>query len=113
MKRRMTSMENKTDSFIQSIFIAPLQVHYYSEALPTQHGYSVRVSRRSATGNCKSRTRQSPYVAATAGVEPMTLRTKFGDSINAPRTPYKFHNHMHDLTEFINAKVNWAYGGVI
>ena len=26
-------------SFIQAISIAPLRVHYYSEALPTQHGY--------------------------------------------------------------------------
>ena len=26
-------------SFIQAIYIAPLQVHYYSEALQTQHGY--------------------------------------------------------------------------
>ena len=32
-------------SFIQAISIAPLQVHYYSEALPTQHGYCVRASR--------------------------------------------------------------------
>jgi len=38
-------------SFIQAIFIAPLQVYYYSEALLTQHGYCVTVSRRSATGN--------------------------------------------------------------
>jgi len=38
-------------SFIQVISIAPLQVYYYSEALPTQHGYCVRVSLRSATGN--------------------------------------------------------------
>ena len=25
-------------SFIQAISVAPLQVHYYSKALPTQHG---------------------------------------------------------------------------
>jgi len=30
-------------SFIQAISIAPLQVHFYSEALPTQHGYCVRI----------------------------------------------------------------------
>jgi len=41
---------------IQAISIAPLQVHHYSEALPTQHGYCVRVSRWSATGNCEWRT---------------------------------------------------------
>ena len=28
-------------SFIQAISIAPLQAYYYSEALPTQHGYCV------------------------------------------------------------------------
>jgi len=38
-------------SFIQAISIAPLQVYYYSEALPAQHGYCVGVSRWSATGN--------------------------------------------------------------
>jgi len=52
-------------SFIQaiSIYIATLQVHYYSEALPTQHGYCVGVSRQSATGNCEWRTfpMDSPY----------------------------------------------------
>src|SRR6218665_1509249 len=31
-------------SFILAIPIAPLQVHFYSEALPTQHGYCVGVS---------------------------------------------------------------------
>ena len=35
-------------SFILDISIVPLQVHYYSEVLPTQHGYCVGVSRRSA-----------------------------------------------------------------
>src|SRR6218665_120226 len=41
------------NSFIQTISIAPLEVHYYSEALTTQHGYCVGVSRRSAKGNCE------------------------------------------------------------
>ena len=40
-------------SFIQTISIALLQVHY-SEALPTQHGYCAGVSRRSVTGNCRA-----------------------------------------------------------
>jgi len=43
-------------SFIQATYIAPLQVYYYSETISTQHGYCVRVSRRSATGNCEWRT---------------------------------------------------------
>src|SRR6218665_1667341 len=34
-------------SFIHSISIAPLQVHYYSEALPTQHEYCAGISRQS------------------------------------------------------------------
>jgi len=38
---------------IQAISIASLQVHYYSEALSTQHRYCVGVSHRSATGNCE------------------------------------------------------------
>jgi len=42
-------------SLIQAISITPLQV-YYSEALQTQHGYCVGVSRRRATGNCEWRT---------------------------------------------------------
>jgi len=43
-------------SFIQTISTAPLQVNFYPEALPTQHGYCAGVSRRSATGNCELRT---------------------------------------------------------
>jgi len=54
-------------SFIQSISIVPLQVHYYSEALPTQHGYCVGVSPQSAAGNCEWRTSHGPYMAARAG----------------------------------------------
>jgi len=30
-------------SFIQAISIVPLEVRYYSEGLPTQHGYCVGV----------------------------------------------------------------------
>ena len=33
-----------TYSFIQAISMAPLHVHYYSEVLPTQHGYCVGVN---------------------------------------------------------------------
>src|SRR6218665_135275 len=38
-------------TFIRAISRAPLQVLYYSEALPTQHGYCAAISRRSATAN--------------------------------------------------------------
>ena len=50
-------------SFIQATSIAPLQVYYYPDAP------------------------QGPYVAARAGVEPMTLRTRGVDSTNASPTP--------------------------
>ena len=41
-------------SFIHAISIAPLQAQYYSEVLPTQHGYCAGISRLSATGgNCE------------------------------------------------------------
>ena len=37
-------VEDYTYAFIQAIYIAPLQVHNYSEALPTQHEYCVGVN---------------------------------------------------------------------
>ena len=43
-------------NFIQTTSIAPLQVHYYSESFPTQHGYCAGISRRSAIGKCELRT---------------------------------------------------------
>ena len=43
-------------SFIMAISIAPLQVRYYWEVLPTQHGYCAGVSHRSTTGNYELRT---------------------------------------------------------
>jgi len=43
-------------SFIQASSEAPFQVYCYPEALSTQHGYCVGVSRRSARGNCEWRT---------------------------------------------------------
>ena len=87
-------------SFIQAISIAPLQVHYYIEALLTKHGYCAGNSCLSATGNCEWRIAQGPFVAARAGVEPMTLRTKGVDSTNAPHTP-----HIMAVSYSLNAQV--------
>ena len=73
-------------SFIHSfrlfLYTAPLQVHYYSEALPTQHGYCVEGC---ATGN--KGLAQGLYEAVRAGFELATLRTKDVDSINEPAHP--------------------------
>jgi len=38
--------------------LLPLQVHFYSEALPARHEYCAIILRRSATGNCDWRTCQ-------------------------------------------------------
>ena len=79
-------------SFIHTISVAPLQVHYayYSESLPTQHGYCVGISLQSATGNYELRTcprLQGPYVAARVGFEPATLQTKGDESTYEPPRP--------------------------
>jgi len=92
------SSSSSIHSSIHAISIAPLQVHYYmyySEALPTQHGYCAGISRWSATGNCELRTcpSQGPYVAAGAGVEP------FGRK--ASTLPMRHHAH--------NGFVDYAY----
>src|SRR6218665_2440765 len=81
-----TSMRNIfIHSFFEAISIAPLAGRYYSEALPTQNGYCVGVSRRSAIGNCELRTCPgSLYVAARAGFEPTTLRSRGFYSTKAP-----------------------------
>jgi len=48
-------------SFIQAISIAPLQVIYCSEALPSQHGYCVRVSRRMPQATASEGLVPGPY----------------------------------------------------
>src|SRR6218665_2470289 len=67
-------------SFIQAISIAPLQVHYYSEAriLCQVEAQEAALSEGLA---------QSPYGAAKAGFEPTTLRTKGDESTNEPPYP--------------------------
>jgi len=67
-------MKNLIHSFIPDIYVAPLQVHYYSEALPTTAWYCVRVStpKRYRTSEGLA---QGPYlhVAAEVGFEPATF----------------------------------------
>src|SRR6218665_2070397 len=72
-------------SLIQAISTAPLRVHYYcnSEALPAEHKYCVGVSRQTASEGLA----QGPYVAARAGFEPTTLRTKGDAFTNEPPSP--------------------------
>ena len=76
-------------SFIPAISIAPLQVLYYSEALPTTAWiYTVsEFSRRSAQATVGKGLAQGSYVVARAGVKPTTLRLKVIVSTNAPPRP--------------------------
>jgi len=78
-------------SFTPEISIAPLQVHNYSEALPTQHIYFIRFSHRSVTGNCEWRTcPRSLRGCYRTGFDPMTLRTKGVESTNEQQAPQYF-----------------------
>jgi len=54
---------------MHAISIAPPQVHYYTEALPTQHGYCAGVSRRSVTSNCEWRTCPSSLRGCENGIQ--------------------------------------------
>src|SRR6218665_2987342 len=56
-----------------------------------QHGYYIRVSRRSAQTTAGKGLAQGPYVAARAGVEPTTYRLRVIASTNAPPRP-KYHH---------------------
>src|SRR6218665_3405233 len=85
--RLLASVRQFIHSFIPAISIAPLQVLYYSEALPT----TARILYRSFTPKRKATAGKGlahgPYVAARAGVEPTTLRLKVIVSTKAPPRP--------------------------
>src|SRR6218665_208446 len=93
-------------SFIHSaISIAPLQVLYYSEALPT----TARILYRRFTPKRKATVgkglAQGPYMAARAGVEPTTLRLKAIDSTKAPPCPtYVFNAYNLYRHNFLNCE---------
>src|SRR6218665_2164079 len=85
-------------SFIHSaISMAPLQVLYYSEALPspdystdTVSEFHAEAHRQLYTGKGLAR---GPYMADRGGVEPTTLRLKAIDSTKAPPCPIYIHIH--------------------
>jgi len=70
-----------------TVSLAPLQVHYYSDALPTQHGYCVGASRRRTTGNCEWRTCPRFLLGGQSGNRTAILRTKGAESTNGPPRP--------------------------
>ena len=71
-------------SFIPAISIAPLQVLYNSEALPTTVS-EFHAKAPQATAN--EGLAQGPYVAARAGFEPTTFQTKGVKSTTEPTCP--------------------------
>jgi len=89
-------IRQNSSAFIQAV---PLQVHYSSEALPTQHGYCVTVSHLSATPPHATLTEglaKGPYVVVRAGFEAATLHT--------PNLPMSHH------TLFYQHSPGLAYG---
>src|SRR6218665_3916362 len=96
----ITCIHSFIHSFIRAISIAPLQVLYYSEALPT----TARILYRSFTpmrkGNCISKgLAHGSYVRARAGVEPTTPRLKVIVSTKAlPRSTIPTTNSNNDNT---------------
>src|SRR6218665_2905045 len=97
-KTKNTTIQESTfiHSFILAISIAPLQVLYHSEVLPT----TARILYRSFTPKCTGiitagkGLAQGPYVTARAGVEPTTLRLKVIDSTKAPSRPNKYSSRI-------------------
>ena len=69
-------------SFIQAISIAHLHVYYYSEALPTYTVTEFHAEAPQATAS--EGLAQGSYVAARAGFELTTLRTKVNEFTNEP-----------------------------
>src|SRR6218665_3971888 len=80
----VSGMDSFIHSFILAISIAPLQVLYHSEALPTTARILYRSFTPKRTGKGLA---QGPYVTARAGDELTTLRLKVIDSTKAPLRP--------------------------
>ena len=75
-------------SFIQAISIAPIQMSTTTQRRSRHSTDTVPEFHSEAPQETVSKgLAQNPYMAARAGVEPMTLRTKGVDSTNAPHAP--------------------------
>src|SRR6218665_592110 len=102
-RRHLYTINLATPSFIHSFihsFIRPfLKRPFKSSATQRrsrlQHGYCIGVSRRSAQATAGKGLAKGPYVAARAGFEPTTLRTKGDASTNEPPRPTHFDGALH------------------
>ena len=90
--RFINKLVSQIHSFIQTISILSLQVLYYSEALPTQHGYCIGISRRSATGKYEWKTCPRSPCSGLSGSrthDPSDERCWLYQSATMPHCPYK------------------------
>ena len=76
-------------SFILDSYIAPLQVHYYSEALPTQHLslYCVAVYAGATEATVGEGLAKGHYLAVRAEFEPTTFQSTAIDSKKSHHVP--------------------------
>src|SRR6218665_1351741 len=86
--------------FILDIPITPLQVHYYSEALPTQQDAVSEFHAEALQAIASEGLAQRRYVAARTGFEPMTLRSTGINSTNEPPTPHNMCPVVRFLSSF-------------
>jgi len=91
--------------YVHTISIAPLQVHYYSEALLT----TARILYRSFTpkATVSKGLAQGPYVAARAGVEPTTLWLRVIELTNALTRPTDCQKFLNSASVF-SASVSFS-----
>src|SRR6218665_3520329 len=75
-------------SFTPDISIAPLQVHYYSEAPRRSADIVLESHAEAPQATASEGLVQGPYVEARAGFEPVTFRTKGIESTNESLSLY-------------------------
>ena len=78
--------------FIQDVYVARLQVRYFSEALPTQHDTVSEFHAEAPQASASEGLSQGSYVEARAGVDPTTPRTIGVDPTNEPPRPTLSYN---------------------
>ena len=102
--KRITYGNIYIHSFILAISIALLQVHYYSESLPTTARILYWSFTRSAQATVSKGLALGPYMAARAGVEPTTLRLRFIDLTNAPPRPTLYRALLEYIWEHLRSR---------
>ena len=75
------------NSFIQAISLAPLQVHTIQRCSQHSTDTVLELHAEAPQATTSEGLAQGPYVAARAGFEPTTLKTKGAESTNEPPRP--------------------------